>query len=470
MESVTNPMMIAGFFEFDQAMDFERLKATVEHRLLRYERFTQRVVEPRFSLRQHYWETAPSFELDSHLHRIALPFPGDEAALKAVVNDLASTPLDLSRPLWQFHLIENYGEGCVLFCRLHHCIADGIALMHVLLSLCDDTADAPWPAPQPVTRRSRRGLVSTALRPVRFASSTTRTVVSGSVDLLRSPSHALTLARNAAGMAASLGRVTILLPDSRTIFKGGLSVARHTAWSRPVPLDAVKAVGRATGTTVNDVIVAAVTGALRRYLQEKDQRVDGLVIRAMVPVNIRSMEEALEKLGNHFGLFALDLPVSAAEPVERLQALKRNMDALKHTPEALVTYSIVQTMGMTPVEVERLILRFFTSKTSVVLTNVAGPRHRLYLAGNPIRQVNFWVPQTAGIGLGISIFSYAGSVVVAVMTNARVVPDPETLVEAFHAEFDALYALTARPEAEPEPVFEAERLGGKVSTAAVESS
>jgi WS/DGAT/MGAT family acyltransferase len=295
-------------------------------------------------------------------------------------------------------------------------------------------------------------------------------VASGSIDLLRNPSHALALARSAAGMAVSLGRVTALLPDSRTIFKGELSVARRTAWSRPLPLDAVKAVGRATGTTVNDVIVAAVAGALRRYLQAKGQRVDGLVMRAMVPVNIRTTEEALEKLGNHFGLFALDLPVSLAEPVERLRALKRNMDALKQSPEALVTYSIVQTMGMTPVDVERLILRFFTSKTSIVLTNVAGPRHKLYLAANPIRQVNFWVPQTAGIGLGISIFSYAGEVVVAVMTNARVVPDPETLVEAIHAEFDALCALTARPEAELEPVIEAERLSGTASTAAVERS
>ena len=445
MESPTNPMMIAGFFEFDRPMEYERLKATVEHRLLRFERFKQRVVAPRLSLHQHYWETDPNFELEFHLHRIALPAPGDLAALRVVVNDLASTPLDLSRPLWQFHLVENYGEGCVLFCRLHHAIADGIALMHVLLSLCDDTADSPWPAPLPSQRRPPRGLVSTMLRPARRAVSTTREVASGSVDLLRNPTRAAGMAQTAAGLATSLGRVTLMLPDSRTLFKGELSVARRTAWSHPLPLDQVKAVGRATGATVNDVVVASVAGALRSYMQGRGQAVEGIDVRAMVPVDIRSAAEALEKLGNHFGLVVLSLPVGLAEPLGRLHELKRRMDQLKHTPEAIVTYGIVQTMGMTPIWIERLVLRFFTSKTSVVMTNVIGPRHKLYLAGNPIRQVNFWVPQTAGIGLGISIFSYAGEVVVGVMANAKLVPDPETIVDAFEAEFAALQALIAHP-------------------------
>jgi WS/DGAT/MGAT family acyltransferase len=452
MESPTNPMMIAGFFEFDHSMDFERLKATIEHRLLRFERFKQRIIEPRLSLHQHYWETDPTFELESHLHRIALPAPGDEATLKSVVNDLASTPLDLARPLWQFHLIENYGEGCVLFCRLHHCIADGIALMHVLLSLCDDAADAPWSTPQARKKQPPQGVLSTALRPARSAVSTTRGLVGGGATMLRHPTRAVGLTRAAAGMAKSLGRVTLMLPDSRTVLKGELSVARRTAWSKPLPLDEVKAVGRATGTTINDVVVASVTGALRTYMQNRSQAAEGIDVRAMVPVNIRPAEEAVEKLGNHFGLVVLSLPVGLADPLERLHELKRRMDYLKHTPEAYVTYSITQTMGMTPTEVERLILRFFASKTSAVMTNVVGPRHKLYLAGTPIRQVIFWVPQAAGIGLGISIFSYAGEVVVGVLTNAKLIPDPEAVVEAFHAEFAALQALTLPPKVAQGPV------------------
>ena len=163
----------------------------------------------------------------------------------------------------------------------------------------------------------------------------------------------------------------------------------------------------------------------------------------MMPVNLRPADESPEALGNRFGLFAPDLPMSVADPLERLAAFKQHIGHLKHTPEGYVTRAIVEVAGMTPVEVERLVIRFFTSKTSVVITNVAGPRQKLYLAGNPIGQFNFWVPQTAGIGLGVSIFSYAGEVVVGVMANAKLVPDPEAIVAAFEAEFAALQALVA---------------------------
>lgn len=448
MESPTNPMMISGFFEFDQPMDYERLKATIEHRLLRFERFKQRIVKPRLSLRQYCWETDPHFELDSHLHRIALPAPGDLAALKVAANDLASTPLDLSRPLWQFHLIENYGQGCALFCRLHHCIADGTALMHVLLSLCDEAADAPWPTPQPVMGHKPAGLASTLTRPASLALSTTQGLARQSAELLRNPTRAVDLAQNAAGMARSLTRVTLMLPDSRSVFKGQLSVARHMAWSRPLPLEEVKAVGRAAGATVNDVIVSSLAGGLQRYMQGKGQDAAKIRMRAMMPVNLRPADESPEALGNRFGLYAPDLPMGVADPLARLAAFKQHIDYLKHTPEGYVTRAIVETCGLTPVELERLVIKFFTSKTSVVITNVAGPRQRLYLAGNPIRQINFWVPQTAGIGLGVSIFSYMGEVVVGIMANARLVPDPEAIVDAFEAEFAALRAALS-PLASP---------------------
>jgi WS/DGAT/MGAT family acyltransferase len=447
MESPTNPMMISGFFEFDQSMDYERLRATVEHRLLRFERFTQRIVRPRLSLHQYYWETDPHFELDSHLHRIALPVPGDLAALKVVANDLASTPLDLSRPLWQFHLIENYGEGCALFCRLHHCIADGIALMHVLLSLCDEDADAPWPTPQPSQGHAPVGLASTLLRPASLALSTTQTLAHESAELLRNPTRAVDLVQTAAGMARSLTRVTLMLPDSQSVLKGQLSVARRMAWSQPLPLDEVKAVSRATGATVNDVIVSSLTGALQRYMQSKGQDAAKVRMRAMMPVNLRPADEAPEELGNRFGLYAPDLPMGVTDPLARLAAFKQHIEYLKHTPEGFVTRAIVEACGMAPVEVERLVIKFFTSKTSVVITNVVGPRQRLYLAGNSIRQINFWVPQTAGLGLGVSIFSYMGEVVVGVMANARLVPDPEAIVEAFEAEFAALQAAVNLPPA-----------------------
>jgi WS/DGAT/MGAT family acyltransferase len=209
------------------------------------------------------------------------------------------------------------------------------------------------------------------------------------------------------------------------------------AWSRPLPVDEVKAVGRAAGATINDVIVSSLAGALQRYMADKGQNPAQVRMRAMMPVNLRP-----------------DLPIQITDPLQRLAAFKRTIDHLKHTPEGFVTRSIVEVCGMTPVQVERLVIRFFTSKTSVVITNVAGPRQRLYLAGNPIRQINFWVPQTAGLGLGVSIFSYMGAIVVGVMANAKLVPDPEAIVAAFEAEYAALQTAVGQGPLETAPAPE----------------
>jgi hypothetical protein len=192
-----------------------------------------------------------------------------------------------------------------------------------------------------------------------------------------------------------------------------------------------------------------VAGALQRYMQGKGQDAARIRMRAMMPVNLRPAGESPEALGNRFGLYAPDLPMGVADPLARLAAFKQHIDHLKHTPEGYVTRAIVETCGMAPVELERWVIRFFTSKTSVVITNVAGPQHTLYLAGNQIRQINFWVPQTAGIGLGVSIFSYAGAMVVGIMANAKLVPDPEAIVAAFEAEFAALQRAVGLPAMAP---------------------
>ncbi len=442
MEVPTNLMMINGFFQFGATLDYARVRATLEHRWLRFHRFRQRVVESRLPWRPPAWEDDPHFDMDAHLHRFALPAPGDDAALKEVVNYLASTPLDFSKPLWQFHVIENYRGGCLLFARLHHCIADGIALMQVMLSLCDEDADAPWPVAEPPAARRRNGLGFGQLtRPAAAAFTTTRkitsTVVNESVDLLMHPSRALDLTKEASTYAASLGRVTFLSPDPKTVFKGSLGVAKHTAWTDPFPLEEVKALGKTFGGTINDVLVTIVTGGLRRYLLSRGEQLDGLDIRAMMPVNLRSPEKAIT-LGNHFGLVVPALPVGISEPLERFLTVKQRMDDLKNSPEAVVTFAILQAMGLAPTGVEDVGVWFFAAKTSLVLTNVPGPRQKVYFAGKRIENLMFWVPQSGRMGLGVSILSYGGEVVIGVITDAGLVPDPENIVAGIGEEFAAL--------------------------------
>ena len=161
MEDPAHPMIITTLLVFDAPIGFEQLQAVFQHRLLQYSRFRQRVIQPPEDGDSAVWEDDPSFDLHHHLKQIALPPPGDEAALRAVVGQLTSRQLDASKPLWQFHLIGPYGTGCALVGRVHHCLADGPALMHVLLALTDAEPNSPPPvitaqAP-PVSPEPERG-------------------------------------------------------------------------------------------------------------------------------------------------------------------------------------------------------------------------------------------------------------------------------------------------------------------------
>jgi WS/DGAT/MGAT family acyltransferase len=205
-------------------------------------------------------------------------------------------------------------------------------------------------------------------------------------------------------------------------------------------LEAVKAIGRAVGGTVNDVLLAAVTGALRRYLLGRGALVDGVEIRAAVPVNLRAPDEP-PSLGNRFGLVFLSLPIGVDDPLDRLYDLKQRMEAIKGSPEALVTFGVLQAMGMMTSQLQDVGVALFGSKATAVMTNVPGPRETIYLASAPVRELMFWVPQSGRLGLGVSIISYASQVWLGLATDAGLVPDPEMIIDAFHAEFELLRRL-----------------------------
>jgi WS/DGAT/MGAT family acyltransferase len=217
------------------------------------------------------------------------------------------------------------------------------------------------------------------------------------------------------------------------VFRGPCGVLKRAAWSESFPLDEVKAIGRRLGGTVNDVLLAAVSGALRRYLEDVGQPTDDVQINAMVPVSLRQPHE-MGRLGNRFGLVILTLPVGTRDPVERLVIMKKRMNDIKNSPEALVAFAILNGIGLVPIVAEHIIEDFFVAKTSAVMTNVPGPRQPLYMAGSRLNNLMFWVPVYGNTGMGISIMSYAGNVMVGIMTDACVVSDPMTIAENFNAE------------------------------------
>jgi diacylglycerol O-acyltransferase len=404
MDDAENPMVVTAMVELAGTLDAARLLSIVEARGLP-PRMRSRVVERRHRVGPPRLEIDPSFEIERHLVHVTIE-PG-EAALRTFVSRQASTRLDPSRPLWRTFVIDRDGAPTAVLFRVHHALGDGFALLGQLLSLCDEHDEG---APAPATRG--------------------------------------TSAAGVARQAVSMARLVALPSDPQTTLKHPLGIEKNVAWSRPIPLERIKRVARSVGATINDVLVSAVAGALGRHLRSHGEATRE--IRAMVPVNLRSAPPV--ELGNRFGLVILALPVGSAGARERIAEVKRRMDALKATPEAFVARGLLDVMGWLPVPLEALGAAFFAKKASLVLTNVPGPRKRLHHGGVPIDRVVFWVPQAARLGLGVSIFSYAGAVTVGVIADALVVKRPEEVVAALDEELVSLLPLgEPAPEAAASP-------------------
>ncbi|HSJ17991.1 MAG TPA: wax ester/triacylglycerol synthase family O-acyltransferase [Solirubrobacterales bacterium] len=450
MDRPNNLMVISGALWFDEPVDWEQLREVVSSRLVeRFPRFRQRVVDSRLPLRGPHWEDDPDFDLELHLHRAALPVPGDRAALQDFLTDLIAQPLDRSRPLWNWYLIDGYGSGSAIVARMHHCIADGIALARVLLSLTDSSPEAGIEPGKPAETPHHGGITGTVgdvLRPARQAASLTRTLAGAAaheaIEIARDPSELVDLATAASLDAKALVKTLLPGADTPSVLKGHLGVPERVAWSDPIPLADVKAAGHALDATVNDVLIAAVTGALHTYLAARDSLVDEL--HAFVPFNLRPLDQPLPRhLGNRFGLVRLAIPVGTEDPYERLEQVRRGMTEIKHSPEGAVSYGMLGAIGATPAAIEQRLLELFSAAGSVVMTNVPGPREPVYLAGTPVRGVLVWAPTSGSVSMSVSIFSYNGEVTVGVMSDRGLVPDPGEIVAAFGREVEAMLATGA---------------------------
>lgn len=451
MERPTNLMMITGVMMLAEPLTLVRLKQVVRQRFLAYRRFRQKAVDgPAGAV----WQDDAHFDLDWHVRLSALPGRAGKRELERFVGQLASTPLDKTKPLWQFHLIERYQGGSALVSRIHHCYADGIALVQVLLSMTDTERRARAGSDLRRAWLKRDGEKVEARfagldRALKFGGK----VLDQGLKMYRDPSLAAVLAREGTEIAKELAIALSLSNDPPTVLKGPLGVSKRVAWAEPLALEEVKAVGRAFGCTVNDVLLAAAAGALRGYLLDRGERIDDLSLRATVPVNLRPLEHA-RKLGNHFGLVFLELPVGRDNPAERLLCLAANMRELKRSRQAVMAYGLLAAMGLAPQGVQQLALELFSRKATTVATNVPGPQQPLYLGGSEIAEMMFWVPQTGSIGVGLSILSYNGRVHFGLIGDARLVPDPDAITRRFGPEFEKLLYLALMADWGPAPTAE----------------
>ena len=458
MDGASNLMMIVGVWVLKPGIRREDLCQRITERLLQYPRFRQRVEHDAAGAS---WVEDAGFAIDHHVVTETLarkPRGREQEALQDRLAELAMTPLDMRRPLWQFHLVEDYQGGSAMMVRIHHCIADGIALIAVTQSLVD--GGAPPPAPAPASSHGagdghdvQDWIAETFIRP--FTGLAVKAIgsagegVAGAFDLLAEPQKGVEkgmaggaeVARLAYQLMRDASALALMPDDSPTRLKGTPGNHKRVAWCEPIPLNEVRAVGKALNCSINDVLLSCVAGAIGAYLRAKGDKVQGKEIRAMVPVNLRPLDEAY-KLGNRFGLAPVVLPIGLENPVERVYEVRRRMRELKGSLQPLLAFGLLAVAGLLIKPAQDALLNLFSRKTTAVMTNVPGPREKLRFLGSTLEQSLFWVPQSGSVGLGVSILSYGGGVQFGVITDTQLCSDPQNIINGFEPEFAKLSLLT----------------------------
>lgn len=392
MNSPTNRVIITALLRFDGRLERAALLATLARGIAPYPQFRSRIVRRRG---MPHWEAIPDFDLSAHVESYHAPTPTSVGALEEVVATLMDAPLPDDQPLWRIYLVEEAEGGTALVFRIHHAVGDGAALVHFLLSLTEGNRSGAI--------HTRRVATTAWYEPIRFALATVITPVA----------------------------LLLMPPEGKHPLRGSIQQQKRVAWSQPIPLDKIKAIGKASNSTVNDVLIAAVAGALHPIVAAAGVQ----SVRAAIPVALRAFSET-PKLENHIGLVFVELPVGTPQPLTRLEMVKRQMQALKRSPQAIITFAVLWLAGYLPSLFAKALAWFLGTKITAVMTNVPGPQLPLTLAGVPIRHLMFWVPEAGNCAVGISLLSYNGTVTVGIAVDSGLAVHPKELTSNFEAELE----------------------------------
>ena len=450
MDNDVNLMMIVGVWLLQPGITHAALCERVEDKLLKYDRFRQKVVQDPMGAT---WVHDDAFDIQRHvLHDKKLKRErgqSEREALQAYVGELANTALDPDHPLWQFHLIDDYEGGSALVARVHHCIGDGIALISVMLSITDGGSDPPKRRRREAPESEGDWLADAVVKPLTDLAAKAIGMYGGgvakSMEMLSNPQQgllgSLEMARTGAKVMGDVAAMAMMADDSPTLLKGKPMGQKIVAWGEPLPLAQVKVIGKALNCSINDVLLACVAGAIGAYLKEQGDDPSGKEIRAMVPVNLRPIEKAWQ-LGNRFGLAPLTLPIGIENPIERVYAVRTRMNQLKDSYQPLLAFAVLSVAGLLIKPVQDGLLGLFAKKATAVMTNVPGPAVPLKLCGATLRQTMFWVPASGDIGVGVSILSYGGGVQFGLITDKKLCPHPQQIIDRFEPEFEKLLLVT----------------------------
>ena len=415
LEDGTAHMHIAGACVFaGTAPTGEELSRLIEGKMHRIPRYRQRVRSVPFELGRPIWADDPHFDLGYHVRRTALAAPGDDAAFCTLMGRLMSQELDRDRPLWETWLVEGLEGGrWALIFKVHHCLVDGVAgvgLLEVLLDLdpiTDTPAPVPWePAPEP---NGAVKVLDAWAGLARDVATTARGLPGAVRNPVLAAQAAVTTARGLARWVGHLGATSPLSVEG--------TIGPHRSWAHAeVPLSEVKAVGKAFGATVNDVVRAAVTSGYRELLLQRGDDVDAAVLRSLVPVSTRRAD-GQGVLDNRVSAMLYELPVGVADPVERLRLVQQQIGALKGSRMAEAGALLTEIGDLAPPAaigtvsrfVSRAVRRLPQRSINTVTTNVPGPQFPLYCLGREMAEYRPFVPIFHGVRVGTAILSYNGT-------------------------------------------------------------
>ncbi len=424
LERPTELLHVGAVAVLESAPPFAELVDVLGARLGGLDRYRQIPVRSALDLAAPHWVDDPHFDPRRHIHRVVVPSPGDEAAFRSVLEEAFARPLPPQQPLWECHLFEGLAAGrAALLTKVHHCMIDGVSGVQVLEVMSDG-----WEA--------RRGGVHTAGGPTPpSAADRARAVVTSAARAL-DPRRVVGGLRGTAAAAGSLVDVVRARVQPYS-FNGELGHTRRIVWET-FDLDEFLAMRGVAGCKVNDVALAVIAGALRRFLPPEASAARRRV-RALIPMNVRRDDEHLA-LGNRVsGMFAA-LPIDVADARERLHVIATEMRTAKETGQARAFDLALSVTGAVPTALAPLLARLAQAwpVAHTVCTNVPGPREARALLGRRVLELHPMVPLAAGIGLGFAILSYAGKISITATADATLVPDADRLPAALKAAADEL--------------------------------
>jgi WS/DGAT/MGAT family acyltransferase len=445
------PMHVASVAIFDRepltnlsgGIDIDRISAHIASRLHRIPRYRERLAY--IPVEGHpVWVDDDCFNLNYHVRHTALPHPGSERQLKRLCARIMSQQLDRGKPLWETWIVEGLQQDRVaMICKAHHCMIYGVSGVDLLAVLLDDKAKTrteespPWiPRPMPSRRVLLRDEAVERLRaPSAFVS-----------RFLRQPRRVLSEVGSGLGALAETARASFHFA-SGTPLNEPIGPHRRFDWTT-TDMDAIREVRRRCGGTVNDVVLAAVTGAVRDFLKRRRVPLRDLDFRVFVPVNVRTKDER-GRLGNRVAGWIVDLPVAESNPAKRFAVLRERTADLKQSNQARGVELLSGVADWTGTTLLTLATRLATQAhpANMVVTNVPGPPTPLYLLGARMLEAYPMVPLAMNMGLGVALLSNAGKLFWGFNADWDVIPDLHDFVLAVRGSFAELQGVSGERKA-----------------------